>query len=162
MTDHVEANMEKFRAYLASQGLRLTDQREAITRVFFCSDKHMSLIEILELAQARRKGIGYATVYRTMRLLADAGFADEHRFGEDQTRYEVKHEEGHHDHLICVECGMIVEFEDDTIEKIQEQIALDHGFQVVSHRHEVYVKCLANARLPNGRRADCPGATGAS
>jgi len=146
----VESSMERFRAWLALQGLRLTDQREAIVQVFFQADTHLSLVEILSLAQAQRKGIGYATVYRTMRLLADAGFAAEHHFGADQTRYEVKHAGEHHDHLICVDCGRIIEFEDDTIERIQERIAQQHGFTVVSHRHEVYVRCQPD-RVP-----DCP------
>ncbi|HMV67973.1 MAG TPA: Fur family transcriptional regulator [Myxococcota bacterium] len=138
----VEASLERFRAYLASQGLRLTDQREAIAQVFFGSTQHLSLPDILDLARANRSGIGYATVYRTMRLLAEGGFADEHNFGENHTRYEVRDDDAHHDHLICVACGRIVEFEEPLVEEIQERVAARHGFTVVSHRHEIYGRCV--------------------
>jgi Fur family ferric uptake transcriptional regulator len=137
----VEASLERFRTFLAAQGLRLTDQREAIAQAFFSSDKHLSLVDILDMSRKQRSSIGYATVYRTMRLLADGGFADEHHFGEDHTRYEVHNDEEHHDHLICVRCGRIVEFEEPMIEEIQERVAAQHGFQVISHRHEIYVRC---------------------
>jgi Fur family ferric uptake transcriptional regulator len=77
-----------------------------------------------------------------MRLLADAGFAVEHKFGENHTRYEVVEEGEHHDHLICVDCGHIVEFEEPEIESIQSRVASDLGFAVISHKHEVYVRCV--------------------
>ena len=69
-------------------------------------------------------------------------YALEHKFGENQTRYEPAHEGEHHDHLICIECGAIVEFEDPMIEARQERVAEERGFEVVSHRHEVYVRCV--------------------
>lgn len=120
----------------------MTTQRTVIAEVFFHGGKHLSLNEIHALARKRKPSIGYATVYRTMRLLVEGGLAEEHRFGENQTRYEPDLEGEHHDHLICVECGVIVEFEDEAVESRQEVIAKQHGFTVVNHRHEVYVKCL--------------------
>lgn len=134
--------LTRFREHLVRQGLKLTTQRKAIAEVFFAGDKHLSLNEILEEASALRPGIGYATVYRTMRLLTEGGLAVEHKFGENQTRYEPAIDGEHHDHLICVQCGAIVEFEDPAIEARQERIASERGFEVVSHRHEVYVRCL--------------------
>lgn len=136
------AHLKRFREELSAQGLKLTSQRRVIAEVFFSGAKHLSLNEILELARREREGIGYATVYRTMRLMAEVGLATEHKFGENQTRYEPTHDGEHHDHLICETCGVIVEFEDPEIEARQERIAADHGFEVVSHRHEVYVRCL--------------------
>jgi Fur family ferric uptake transcriptional regulator len=140
--DALADKLARFERYLADQGLRLTAQRRAIAEVFFGSEQHHSLLELLALAQQLRGGVGYATVYRTMRLLADAGFATEHRFGENQTRYEPREEGEHHDHFICVTCGAIVEFEDDEIEAIQARLARDRGFEVVSHKHEIYVRCV--------------------
>lgn len=133
--------MARFREHLARQGLRLTTQRRAIAQVFLDGDKHMSLNEIHDVARGRQSSIGYATVYRTMKLLVEGGLATEHKFGENQARYEPDVDGEHHDHLICVECGAILEFEEPRIEEIQERIAAERGFDVVSHRHEIYVKC---------------------
>lgn len=138
----VDEQMVRFRDLLVERGLRLTGQREVIAEVFFRSGRHLSLSEILELALAQRPGIGFATVYRTMRMLVELGFADENRFGEEQTLYEPATVGEHHDHFICVDCGKIVEFEEPQIEVLQEQVATKHGFHVVSHRHEVYVRCV--------------------
>ena len=132
---------ERFREYLTDQGLRLTRQREAIAEVFFHSGAHLSLLELLELARQRHAGVGYATVYRTMKILAECGLATEHKFAEGNVRYEPSVQGEHHDHLICVTCGKIVEYEDDEIERLQEELARRHGFRVVSHRHEIYAEC---------------------
>lgn len=145
--------MKRFRDHLATQGLKLTSQRKAIAEVFFAGDKHLSLLEILDQSKAIQRGIGYATVYRTMRLLTEGGLATEHKFGENQARYEPAVDGEHHDHLICLECGIIVEFEDDVVEAQQEKHAAANGFSVVSHKHEVYVKCLpGKCRRPGGPR----------
>lgn len=135
--------VDRFASYLSSRGLRLTRQRQAIAEVFFEDiDGHPSLQDILDVAKGRQSSIGYATVYRTMRLLTEGGFAEEHKFGENHARFEPVVEGEHHDHLICADCGRIVEFEDQLIERRQEAIAASHSFKVVSHRHEVYVSCL--------------------
>lgn len=143
--------MKRFRDLLLAEGLKFTEQRKAIAEVFFAGDKHLSLLEILELSKALHRGIGYATVYRTMRLLTDGGLATEHKFGENQARYEPSVDGEHHDHLICLDCGAIVEFEDPVVERQQEQHAAMHGFEVVSHKHEVYVRCMpGRCRRPGG------------
>jgi len=134
--------MDRFRRYLADQGLKFTSQREAIAEAFFEGGKHVSLTDLLAVSRARHSSIGFATVYRTMKLMAESGLASEHKFGENQeARYEAAFEGEHHDHLICVRCGRIVEFEDDAIEIRQQKIADEHGFQVTSHRHEIYGLC---------------------
>jgi Fur family ferric uptake transcriptional regulator len=144
-TTDARRQMERFRQHLARKGLKLTAQRKAIAEVFFADERHLSLLELLERAQGLRGGIGYATVYRTMRLLTEGGLATEHKFGENQARYEPADDGDHHDHLICVDCGAIVEFEEPAIEAMQERIALEHGFEVVSHRHEIYVRCRSGS-----------------
>lgn len=147
----LQSALARFEAHLEGKGLKLTSQRKAIANVFFSGDRHLSLPEILERASVLKRGIGYATVYRTMRLLTEGGLAVEHHFGESHTRYEPADEHDHHDHLICVECGAIVEFEDEGIEARQSRIATIHGFEVVSHRHEIYVKCVVGrCRRPVG------------
>ena len=139
--------LERFRDYLATQGLRLTKQRQAIAEVFFGSDAHLSLPELLDLARSRHASVGYATVYRTMKILAESGLATEHKFAEGNVRYEPSIEGEHHDHMICVTCGRIVEYEDERIERLQDELARQHGFRVVSHRHEIYAECV---------RPNCP------
>lgn len=132
--------VENFRSYLTEQGLKFTKQRRTIARVFFDSGRHLSLNEVHELARAEHGSVGFATVYRTMKLLAESGLAHEHKFAEGQVRYEPAGD--HHDHLICVKCGKIVEYEDHEIERLQEELAARHGFKVVGHRHEIYGDCL--------------------
>lgn len=156
MTDLAE-RLSRFEAFLAEQGLRLTRQRRAIVEIFFSSHEHHSLLELYDLAKERQPGVGYATVYRTMRLLAEAGFAIEHRFGENHTRYEPVEEGEHHDHFICVDCGAIVEFEEPEIEAIQARVAREHGFEVVSHKHEIYVRCIGACDSRAGKAGSISG-----
>lgn len=140
MTD-LHQRLSAFEAYLNDQGLRYTSQRRVIAEAFYASGEHLSLNELLVLARAERASIGFATVYRTMKLLAESGLAVEHRFDEDMARYEPAGQE-HHDHLICTRCGRIIEFEDEVVERRQEEVAKQFGFAVSSHRHEIYGACL--------------------
>ena len=135
-----EQAVEAFRDYLVEQGLKFTKQRRVIAEVFFASGQHLSLNQVHELARAEHASVGFATVYRTMKLLAESGLAHEHKFAEGQVRYEPAGD--HHDHLICIKCGKIVEYEDHEIERLQEELARKHGFKVVGHRHEIYGDCL--------------------
>lgn len=142
--------IESFKSYLSGMGLKYTRQRAAIAEVFFDSGAHLSLTDLLNLAKERQPSVGYATVYRTMKILAESGLATEHKFAEGNVRYEPSVEGEHHDHLICVTCGRIVEYEDDEIERLQEELARRHGFRVVAHRHEIYAECTTT---------DCPERT---
>lgn len=146
--------LQQFEAHLVSQGLRYTTQRRAIAEVFYGSGKHLSLNELLDLARIRQPSIGFATVYRTMKLLADAGLALEHRFGEESVCYEPAGQD-HHDHLICTRCGRIIEFEDEVVELRQEAVAKELGFRVASHRHEIYGECLRDP-CPHDTSAEKP------
>lgn len=142
MSDTREGLWDEFRAHLKSQGLKSTKQREVIAGAFFSSDSHVSLNELLEKAQKLQPSIGYATVYRTMKLMTEAGVANEHKFAEsDLTLFEPNVEDGHHDHLICLDCGRIIEFEDEMIEQRQDEIAEREGFVVKKHRLEIYGSC---------------------
>jgi len=131
---------ERWRSYLADKHLNTTTQREAIVDQFLRATDHISIDELLARVRKRHHKVGYATVYRTLKLLVDSGLAIERQFGDGQARYEVVGD--HHDHLICVKCGLILEFEDDEIERLQDKIASRMGgFTVLRHRHELYGLC---------------------
>ena len=104
-------------------------------------------------ARKRNPGVGLATVYRTIKLLEDAGLAESRQFGAGHTLYEVSADRDHHDHIICKECGFIVEFESPELESLQQRLARRHGFEIVSHRHEMFGLCDKARGLPGGT---CP------
>ncbi|MBL0212666.1 MAG: transcriptional repressor [Myxococcales bacterium] len=143
---------ERWRAYVQDQRLNVTAQREAIVEQFLRTRDHVSIDELLSKVRKRQPKVGYATVYRTLKLLVDSGLAVERQFGDGQARYEVVGD--HHDHLICVKCGLILEFEDHEIERLQEKIAAKlGGFTVLRHRHELYGLCPKAAGEAGGA---CP------
>lgn len=128
--------------YLAGQGLKSTSQRDKILKEFVDAGRHLSAEELYARIRKIHPHIGYATVYRTLKLLAEAGLAEERRFEDGFTRYEFKaSERSHHDHLICTNCGEIVEFENERIEALQEDVAKKNGFLVQSHKLEIYGLC---------------------
>ena len=99
--------------------------------------------EVLDVVQKSLPNLGLATIYRTMKLFVQAGIAHERRFADGLLRYELAYEGEHHDHIICIECGKIVEFEDELIEERQKLIAKEKGFQLLSHRLDLYARCLS-------------------
>ena len=96
--------------------------------------------DLLRIVQKRRPDIGRTTVYRTLKLLQSAGLAQELQL-HGQTRFEREYNRAHHDHFICNTCGEIFEFVNDDIERIQDQIADEIGFQIEGHRHQIYGTC---------------------
>jgi Fur family ferric uptake transcriptional regulator len=146
---------EQWRDYLTRRRLNTTSQREVIVDQFFKTRDHISIDELLARVRRRQPRVGYATVYRTLKLLVDSGLAVERQFGDGQARFEVIGD--HHDHLICTKCGLILEFEDDEIESLQDKIAQRlGGFTVIRHRHELYGLCPKARGEPNGA---CPNET---
>jgi Fur family ferric uptake transcriptional regulator len=134
------------------KGLRSTDQRRLIVDTFFGAKNHVSIEELLAQVRARDPRVGYATVYRTLKLLTECGVANERSFGDGLTRYELADDTAHHhDHLICVECGDITEFEEPRIEALQDKVAKKYGFELRSHKHELYGLC---AKCQGARRAN--------
>ncbi|GAB4284333.1 MAG: transcriptional repressor [Deferrisomatales bacterium] len=140
-TRRLDAARERLRTYLRKKGLRATHQREVILEAFLDEDSHVSVEELYDRIRRVEPSIGHATVYRSMNLFVDAKIANERRFHEGRVRYEPGIDVAHHDHLVCVQCGDIQEFEDPTIEKLQDQIASGRGFQVQYHRLELYGLC---------------------
>lgn len=133
--------LSAFHQYLQDQQLRSTRQRDLIVSTFGRSEEHVSVDELLATVKDEDSAIGYATVYRTLKLLVEAGLAAERNFGDGLTRFETRGGD-HHDHMICEQCGHIVEFHDEQIERRQEQVAAEHGFELTRHRHELFVRCL--------------------
>ena len=121
----------------ADKGLRITDQRRVIARVLSESEDHPDVEQLHQRASAIDSGISIATVYRTVRLFEEAGILDRHDFGDGRARYEAA-PEAHHDHLIDVETGKVVEFVDPELEALQRQIAEKLGYRLVDHRMELY------------------------
>ena len=127
--------------FMADKGLKSTRQRSLIIDLFFDLDGHHSVEQIWSKVRLQDPKVSVATVYRTMKLLAESGLADAHAFGDGQTRYEPAIGKEHHDHLICTGCGTIIEFENDRIEVLQDAVAKKHGFTVTSHKMELYGLC---------------------
>jgi Fur family ferric uptake transcriptional regulator len=137
-------------AYIARRGLKRSRQRDRIAETFLAMPGHVSVEEVVERVRRDDPRVSVATVYRTMKLLADCGLAVPRRFGDNHTRYEAAVGRGHHDHLICTVCGGIVEFANEKIESLQETVARRHGFEVESHKLELYGRC---ARCRRSREA---------
>ncbi len=135
------SKMEILKSYLEAKSLKSTGQRDFIADTFFKTNTHISLDELLSKVKKKNPGIGYATVYRTMRLLTECGLAIARQFGDGQTRYENLPQDGHHDHIICIRCSRIAEFQNQKIEQLQAETAKKLGFTVVSHKLELYGYC---------------------
>jgi len=134
---------EKLSEYLAGQGLRSSSQRDIISTIFAQARQHLSADELYVRVKKTNPGIGYATVYRTLRLLAEVGLAEECRFEDGFTRFEYMNRDSHHDHLICTRRGAIIEFENVRIEALQHDVAKKNRFNVQSHKLEIYGPCTA-------------------
>ena len=129
-----------FAEYLSRHGLKRSEQREAILEAFLRSERHLSVDDLLRLARKRRPEVGRTTVYRTLKLLQEAGLATELVL-QGQTRFEREYKRRHHDHFICKTCGAIFEFSSDAIERIQDEVAADLGFVIEGHRHQIFGYC---------------------
>ena len=124
-------------AICAEKGLRITEQRRIIAKVLSESDDHPDVEMLHERAAKVDDNISIATVYRTVRLFEEAGILERHEFGDGRSRYEAA-SDAHHDHLIDVETGNVVEFVDEELEELQKRIAEKLGFRLVDHRMELY------------------------
>ncbi|MCB1461671.1 MAG: transcriptional repressor [Nitratireductor sp.] len=121
----------------AQKGLRMTEQRKVIARVLESSDDHPDVEELYRRASKIDSKISIATVYRTVKLLEDFNIIERHDFRDGRSRYEAAPED-HHDHLIDLKTGQVIEFANEEIERLQEEIARRLGFRLVDHRLELY------------------------
>lgn len=134
---------DKIEKLCQKKGLRLTDQRRVIARVLSTSTDHPDVEQVYERASAIDPRISISTVYRTVKLLEEASILERHDFGDGRARYEEVPDE-HHDHLIDVQTGEVVEFTNEEIERLQAAIARELGYELVDHRLELYGRRLGS------------------
>jgi Fur family ferric uptake transcriptional regulator len=130
-----------FANYLHTNGLRMTGQRRAIFRAFYQANRHLTAEEIYNLTRSVYRNVGMATVWRNMKLIKEAGLAEEHRFGDGLVRYERRSPESH-GHMVCTECGRPVEFDTTKIMSFLDEVADVNYFQVNDYRVEIYGRCF--------------------
>ncbi|MBF0511438.1 MAG: transcriptional repressor [Candidatus Omnitrophica bacterium] len=136
-----EKEKRAFQDYLTQEGLKFSLQRMKIFETVLAGLKHLTANEIYKNVQKKYPGIGYATIYRTLRLLCDAGFCTELKCEDGACRYEQAFVNAHHDHLICTKCGRFVEVVDPQIERLQIRLFKINGFLPQRHRMELYGVC---------------------
>mgnify|MGYP003820223957 CR=1 FL=1 len=132
---------EAFSTYLTEHGLKMTPQRRTILDAFLRTADHISSEELYDMVKRSDESIGQATVYRTLKLMADSGLARAHNFGDGVSRYEPLWGQEHHDHLICESCRKTIEIMDPTIERRQDELAKRYGFSLTHHKMTLYGLC---------------------
>ncbi len=141
-----DRQMELFHSRLKDRGLKSTGQRDDIARVFFGLGQHISAERLYAEVKKINPHVGYATIYRTLRLLKECDLVSERHFDDGQARYEVVSDK-HHDHFICERCGKIIEFENEGLERLQETVARELKVTLTRHKMELYgicSECLAD------------------
>ena len=127
--------------YISENNLKITKQRRTVLKIFLESKDHVSVEELYNTVLKTEPKIGLATVYRTLALLTKSGLALEMDFGDGQKRYESSYRSLHHDHMVCTECGKILEFNHPLIEKYQEEVAKQKNFRITSHKLDLFGLC---------------------
>ena len=133
-------NLKNMRQTLADKGIRRTRKREIILDVFYRAGGHLTIEDLLERVKKLDPKIGYGTVYRMLKILKESGLAHQWQFGDGHSRFE-KATSHHHDHLICMKCGKIIEFHEEQIENLQDKVAQKYRFKMTRHVHEIFGFC---------------------
>ncbi|MBW8039629.1 MAG: transcriptional repressor [Planctomycetes bacterium] len=131
----------KFNQFLRQKGLRRTKQRDELVEVFLRTEKHLSTQDLFDIVRKKDKDVGYATVARTLKLLAESGLCRVVDFGDGVQRFEHKYGHEHHDHLICLKCGRFVEIYSKKLEKLQDEIVKKHGYIQEYHKLHIFGLC---------------------
>ena len=137
MTKADEPEVSRLERICGEKGMRMTEQRKVIARVLSEADDHPDVEEVFKRSHLKDSHISLSTVYRTVRLFEDAGILERHDFGEGRARYEQVGRE-HHDHLIDIKSGKVIEFLNEEIERLQIIIAREHGYKIIGHKLELY------------------------
>ena len=135
------ALLERFRQYLREHHQPITKQRDLVAQIVFLAEDHLSVEGIRRELKQRSERVGMATVYRTLDLLVESGLVRTHEFGEGFRRYEAIAGQADHEHLICEQCGRVVEFANERLERMLPVLADEHGFQHRRHKVEIYGVC---------------------
>lgn len=142
--------------YLQDRGLKHSKQREVILQHFLNTGGHMTVDDLYRVIRRKHPGIGRTTIYRALKVFVDAQLASAIELKDGLTRFEHKYRHAHHDHMICVECGTILEFLSPEIERLQDEIADAYGFTIESHRHQIFGQCQkcnrAKTAAPRGKK----------
>lgn len=147
-----------FLDHIQKSGLRKTAQRELILEVFLKTEEHLSSEDLYWLVQKKDPNVGHTTVYRTLKLLTEAGLAREVRLGDGRTYYEHHFDHEHHDHMICTECGKVIEFFSAEIEELQDEMAEKYGFKPTHHSLRILGVCDECQKEASGQRSAASGA----
>lgn len=132
---------EIFIAFLRKKGLKLTGQREEVLRAFLKTEEHLSTEDLYKVIKRKKSGIGQATVFRTLKLLTEAGIAKEVYLGDKKVRFEHEYGHQHHDHLVCQVCSKLIETVDSEIERLQDDLCKRFQFTPTSHRLQIFGIC---------------------
>lgn len=140
--EDTKKEMLAFEEYLKEKGLKITNQRLLVAQKIFSSHNHFTAEGLLDELKDNQDRISKATIYRILAIMVEAGLLEEHDFGKDYKYYEhiIGHE--HHDHIICMQCGRIVEFIDERIEELQNKAASENGFTITGHSLNIFGNCL--------------------
>ncbi|OGF53430.1 MAG: hypothetical protein A2452_06365 [Candidatus Firestonebacteria bacterium RIFOXYC2_FULL_39_67] len=130
-----------FNKYIRDNNMKHSEQRENILEIFLGIEKHVTVEELYKIVKEKLPAVGYATIYRTVKLFCGSGLCCELKLEDGRTRFEHLHGHEHHDHLICEKCGRFVEVVDNGIEKLQEKLARANGFVLKKHRLQLYGLC---------------------
>jgi Fur family transcriptional regulator, ferric uptake regulator len=139
--DEFAKEKEVFLEHIQKAGLRRTTQRDLIMEIFLRTEEHLTSEDLYWLVQKEDPSVGHTTVYRTLKLLTEAGLAREVRFGDNKTYYEHHYNHQHHDHMICTECGKVIEFFSEAIEDLQDQMADKFEFRPTHHSLRMWGIC---------------------
>jgi Fur family transcriptional regulator, ferric uptake regulator len=133
---------ERAEEAMGRRGFRSTAQRRLILERVFEVGEHFTADDLIADVRTADASVGSATVYRTLRMLVESGLLHEHRFEDNESvRFELRRSDSHHDHIICLGCGTIREFEEPLIEQLQERVAQQLGFKLEHHTHQLYGYC---------------------
>ena len=139
--DSFAKEKEIFLEHIQKAGLRRTAQRDLILEIFLRTEEHLTSEDLYWLVQKKDSTVGHTTVYRTLKLLTEAGLAREVRFGDNKTYYEHHYNHDHHDHMICTDCGKVIEFFSADIEALQDEMAEKFGFRPTHHSLRLWGHC---------------------
>ena len=156
--DKFEVEKAILQEHIQKSGLRRTGQRELILEIFLSTEEHLSSEDLYGLVHQKDPTVGNTTVYRTLKLLTEAGLAREVRFGDNKTYYEHHYNHDHHDHMICTGCGKVIEFFSADIEMLQDEMAGKFGFKPTHHSLRMWGVCSDCQKLTVATHTAPPGA----
>jgi Fur family ferric uptake transcriptional regulator len=153
-----EQEKQIFSEHIQKSGLRHTSQRDLILEIFLRTEEHLTSEDLYWLVQKEDPSLGHTTVYRTLKLLTEAGLAREVRFGDGKTYYEHHYNHAHHDHMICTECGRVIEFFSEKLEAAQDAMSEKYKFMPTHHSLRIWGVCEECQKNATGLHSMASGA----